>query len=144
MSIPPYIQNADGVVREGLNVVPRSLKLPNVGGMELESIVVQHQVRLTFDVVQVVIETPFLLRMLGEMHDLSPDVREGLGPLLALYPDIAESLTLADDSTLRLRFRSGALVEVPAAAQYEAWQVQGPADFLAVCAPGGEAVMLWA
>jgi len=40
------------------------------------------------------------------------------------------------DTTLLLAFADGTTITVRADPRYEAWQVNGPGDFLMVCVPG--------
>jgi len=115
--------------------------LPELSGVDLSFIRIDHQTRLQFEPVEVVIESPFTLKS-GDVS-ASLDGREELGPLLALYPDTLMSLSVGSDCTLRMTFASGASIEVPADPHYEAWQVVGPAGALVVCQPGGEGLACW-
>ncbi len=49
---------------------------------------------------------------------------------MGLYPDTLASATTGADGTLWLKFESGAILEVPSNPQYEAWQVNGPDNYL--------------
>jgi hypothetical protein len=105
---------------------------------------VDHQTRLQFGEFDVVIECPFRLTARdGSVHNLDPGVRGSLGPVLALYPDALIAATVAADAALQLRLASGATLDVPADARFEAWQVNGPDGFLVVCAPGGDKLAVW-
>jgi hypothetical protein len=105
---------------------------------ELVFIAVNFQTRLQFENSEIVIECPFELGLSGEVYRLDPADRDTLGPLLRLYP---ASLVSADSGggTLRLGFGNGATLLVPPDPRYEAWQINGPGNFLFVCTPGGEA-----
>jgi hypothetical protein len=137
----PHIRDSEGVVREGASLRPDEIALTELSGVDLSFIRIDHQTRLQFEDVEVVIESPFTLTS----RDLTVtlDAREDLGPLLALYPDTLASLSVGSDCTLRITFVSGASLEVPADPQYEAWQVAGPAGALVVCQPGGEGLACW-
>lgn len=137
----PYIQDSEGVVREGARLSPGAVALPELSGVDLSYIRIDHQTRLQFEDVEVVLEGPFLLTVGGVTVSL--DEKEDLGPLLVLYPDTLASLSVGSDCTLRVTFMSGASIEVPADPQYEAWQVVGPGAALVVCEPGGEALSCW-
>jgi hypothetical protein len=93
---------------------------------------VDHQSRLQFGKAELVIECPFTLRVGGAQHDLDPKNRDALGPLLGLYPDTAETLTMTPDGTLTAVFASGSSLTVPPDPRYEAWNICG-----FWCPPGG-------
>jgi hypothetical protein len=93
---------------------------------------VNFQTRLQFGRTEVVIESPFRLTVGDAVYDLDPNDRSGLGPLLALYPDTLDRLTMSARGTLTLSFVSGASVTVEPDEHYEAWSV---GDF--ICPPGG-------
>lgn len=82
------------------------------------------------------IENPFVLRSGGAVIELDPSDRAALGPVLALYPDTLASGAVTPIGTLTLDFLSGATIEVPSSPSYEAWQVEGPGEYLVVCSPG--------
>jgi hypothetical protein len=79
-----------------------------------------------------VIESAFSLRAGDMVTQLGPNDREGLGPLLALYPDSLAHLTMAPDGTLEAAFSSGAALIVPPDPRFEAWSIGG-----FCCPPGG-------
>lgn len=110
---------------------------------DLTFIRIDHQTRLQFGDVAIVIETPFEVRRHGQVHALDPSVRTGLGPLLAVYPDEAVSATIGRDGTLHIGFTSGASVTVPPNEEYEAWGVVGPGTEQVVCRPGGGEPAIW-
>ena len=58
MPQPPYIQDSDGVVREGVSLRPDEIVLPELSGIDLSFIRIDHQTRLQFEDVEVVIESP--------------------------------------------------------------------------------------
>jgi hypothetical protein len=93
---------------------------------------VDFQTRLQFGRSEVIIETPFRLVVGGATHDLDPNDRAGLGPLLALYPDALADLTMSSRGTLTATFASGAVVTIEPDERYEAWSVDGFS-----CPPGG-------
>ena len=93
MPRPPFIQDSEGVVREGATLRPDEIALPEVTGVDLSFIRIDHQTRLQFEDVEVVIESPFTLTSRGATASLAD--RGDLGPLLALYPDTLASLPAA-------------------------------------------------
>jgi Family of unknown function (DUF6188) len=103
---------------------------------ELTFLRVDHQARLQFAEIEVVIESPFVLRTGEHEYHLDPGERRGLGPLLGVYPNTLTSASVDDRATLRLKFTDETMISVPADPQYEAWQVNGPGTFLVVCVPG--------
>ena len=118
--------------------------LERVGGRDMTFIRVDHQTRLQFGEFEVVIESPFRVTTPdGSQHNLDPGVRASLGPVLDLYPDALITAIVEADATLRLRLASGAALDVPADAHFEAWQVNGPDGFLVVCTPGGDRLAIW-
>jgi hypothetical protein len=144
VSEPPYIRTADGVVREGEKVPPEEMPPLGLDGAELTFIRVDHQTRMQFNATEIVVETPFRLFVDGQEHELDPEDRADLGPLIAIYPATLRAAIVTPGLTLRLTFSSGALMEVPQHAQYEAWQVVGPGSRLIVCPPGaGGRLAVW-
>lgn len=137
MPTPPYIQHSDGSIHEGQSVQPRDLPDIAVEERELTFIRVDHQVRFQFGETEVMIESPFTLLAQGQEYESDPEHREGLGPVLALYPDSLRTLVVDQDGTLRLDWESGAALTVPPDPRFEAWQVSGPGHRLIVCTPGG-------
>lgn len=105
---------------------------------DLTFVRVDHQLRFQFGETEVVIATPFTLVADGREHKLAPEHRDGLGPVLALYPDSLVQLVIGDDGDLRLDWESGAMLTVLPDPSFEAWQVSGPGNRLIVCTPGGE------
>lgn len=103
---------------------------------ELTYIRIDHQARLQFGEVEVVIECPFVLTVDGAIHRLDPEARSDLGPLLALYPTSLSTAYVSERATLHLDFDSGATIVVPQDAQYEAWQICDDRGWLLVCLPG--------
>ena len=83
------------------------------------------------------------LRVAGVRHALDPGERAGLGPLLAVYPDVLGTAAVDSDGTLRLLFASGSSLVVPPDDHYEAWQIEGPGTRLVVCTPGGTELAVW-
>jgi Family of unknown function (DUF6188) len=103
---------------------------------DLTYIRIDHQARLQFGEVEVVIECPFVLAVDGAIHRLDPEARIDLGPLLALYPTSLAAAYVSDRATLHLDFDSGATIAIPQDAQYEAWQIRDDRGWLLVCLPG--------
>jgi hypothetical protein len=111
----------------------------------LSFIKVDHQTRLQFGETEVVIESPFVLEVAGHKYYLDSSEGANLGPVLALYPGSLLTAAVDDLGTLSLHFSDGATVSVQQDPQYEAWQVNGPGNYLVVCTPGttGE-LAIWA
>lgn len=143
MPLPPYIRRSDGSVAEGSTVAAVDLALA-IAPCELSYIRIDHQARLQFDQVEVVISTEFHLETSSGAYRLDPEHRESLGPLLAAYPAGLASAVVDPDATLRLSFDNGTSIAVSPDATYEAWQVVGPSTALVVCNPGaGGKVSVW-
>jgi len=132
---PPYIRRWDGSTAQGTEVRADELAL-SLAPCELSFIKIDHQVRLQFLGVEVVIESPFVLTAGGIDHQLDPGERGNLGPLLRLYPDHLCTASVDPDCTLRLSFDRGATIAVPPDPDYEPWQIVGPGSALVVCMPG--------
>ena len=140
----PYIRHSDGSIREGHSVLPQSSVLDRVGELDMTFVRVDQQTRLRFGDFEIAIESPFRVTAPdGSEYDLNPAVRASLGPVLDLYPDRLITATVDAEASLRLRFASGATLDVPADNDFEAWQVNGPDGFLVVCAPGGAELSVW-
>jgi hypothetical protein len=103
---------------------------------ELTYIRIDHQARLRFGEVEIVVKCPFVLTVDGAVHHLDPEVRIDLGPLLALYPDSLAAAYVSERAALHLDFDSGAAVVVSPDPQYEAWEVHDDHGWLLVCPPG--------
>lgn len=139
----PMIINADGSEERGhaVQVDPGfCLKLPPE---DLTFIRIDWQVHLQFGSAEVVIGCPFVVSTASQQHQLDPEVRAHLGPLLDLFPDALSTAAVAIDGTLGLSFVSGTSITVPPDADYEAWQVSGPAGYLVVCLPGSGQLAVW-
>jgi hypothetical protein len=102
---------------------------------------IDHQTRLQFDDVEIVIACPFILRTADEVYHL--DEAQELGPLLAIYPDGLSAASVGSDGTLHLRLERGESIEVQPDPNYEAWQINGPGTALVVCPGGGSPVAVW-
>jgi Family of unknown function (DUF6188) len=137
VSVPePYVYDSEGHVRQGSTDRPGDdggLRIPKT---DLTFVRIDYQTRLQFESTEVVIECPFTLQVGEVTHNLDPGDRANLGPILALYPDRLDEATVDTSATLRLRFASGASIEVGQDIRYEAWQVNGPGNYLVVCTPG--------
>lgn len=140
----PEILRSDGTRLAGRMVQAGGRWTLTLAPCELTWIVIDHAVRLRFGDAVVAIENEFLLHALGDDHALDPGDRAGLGPLLALYPDTLTGGHVDRYGTLRLSLASGARIDVHSCPSYEAWQVEGPGDYLVVCIPGTEgALAVW-
>jgi hypothetical protein len=133
---PPYIIDADGSVRQGTTNRAGNDRTLRLQAGELTFIRIDHQTRLQFGPIEVVIETPFGLGIRDTAMVLDPAERSTLGPLLGLYPDSLATASVDDSATLSLTFASGASITVRQDPRYEAWQVNGPDNYLVVCTPG--------
>jgi hypothetical protein len=141
---PPFIRHPDGSIREGRTIPPQANVLDRIGGLDMTFVRVDHQTRLQFGDFEIVIESPFRVTASdGTEHKVDPAVRAGLGPVLDLYPDALVTATVDAEASLRLRFATGATLDVPADYAFEAWQVNGPDGFLVVCATGGSGLAVW-
>ena len=140
----PFIRRSDGTTLQGRVVRAGHEWSLTLRLCDLTWIVIDHRVSLRFDDAVVTIEGPFVLRSGGGAVDLDPGDRATLGPLLAVYPDTLTHGSVSSSGVLTLRFLSGATIEVPSSRNYEAWQVEGPGDYLVVCSPGSEgALSVW-
>jgi Family of unknown function (DUF6188) len=133
---PPSIRESDGTTRQGKIVIAGQDWHREIASEELTWIRIDHQTRLQFSDVEVVIESPFTLTVEGVDYPLDPEDRGGLGRLLHVYPDSLQSSRVGPDGTLRLEFASGISIAVPSDPQYEAWSIVGPGNALVVCIPG--------
>jgi Family of unknown function (DUF6188) len=133
---PPFIRESDGTIRQGKVLVAGQDWQREMSSEDLNFIRIDHQTRLQFGDVEMVIESPFVLTVDGIDYPLDPDDRGGLGLLLRVYPDSLRSGRVAPDGTLCLEFASGASIAVPSDPQYEAWSIVGPGNALVVCMPG--------
>jgi hypothetical protein len=136
MSEPPLIRESDGTTRQGKILVAGQAWHREIANGDLTWVRIDHQTRLQFGDIEVVIESPFILTVGGTDHPLDPAARDRLGPLLGIYPDSLRSGHVGPDGTLRLDFASGAAITVPSNPQYEAWSIVGPGNALVVCSPG--------
>jgi len=100
--------------------LPDGGRVFEVAEPDLSWIRVDHQTSLQFGDAELVIECPFALRTGDTVIQLDPNDREGLGPLLALYPDSLVHLMMAPDGTLEAAFSSGAALTVPPDPRFEA------------------------
>lgn len=131
----PLIIRSDGSQSAGRTVRASDWTL-TLAPAALTFVRIDHQTRLQFEEVEVIIENAFSLEIGANHYDLDPGDRAGLGPLLSLYPSTLESASLGDDGTLHLSFDNGRSISVPPHAVYEAWQVSGSSTALVVCTPG--------
>ena len=134
----PYIYDSQGNVRQGASNRPGDERMLRIPKVDLTFVRIDHQTRLQFEDPEVVIESPFMLRVGVVTHSLDPGDRSNLGPILALYPDTLEEATVDDSARLTLRFASGASITCDQDERYEAWQVNGPGNYLVVCTPGSD------
>lgn len=144
MTEPPFIRTSDGRDFPGWIDSTRGGREIIIPDGTLSWIRVDHQTRLQLGEVEIVIESPFVLRADGTELTLDPCQREGLGPLLAIYPDTVELVQVEEDATLRLKFQGGAEVVVRADPDGEAWSVIGPGTQMFVCVPGDQGeIAIW-
>ena len=108
----PLIIRSDGSQSVGRTVRASDWTL-TFAPSDLTFVRIDHQARLQFEEVEVIIENAFLLEIGAEHFDLDPEDRAGLGPLLSLYPSTLESATLDDDRTLHLSFDKAASTSQP-------------------------------
>ncbi|MHB1535011.1 MAG: DUF6188 family protein [Acidimicrobiales bacterium] len=135
---PPYIYDSEVKARLGAKNQAGDARALRIPKSDLTFIRIDHQTRLRFDDTEVVIESPFVLHVGEATYNLDPGERAALGPVLALYPDTLEHAAVDDSATLMLWFTSGASITVKQDDQYEAWQVNGPSNYLVVCTPGND------
>ena len=132
----PVINQSDGRKVYGEIVRSAGNRALTIEETDLTYIRIDHQARLQFEKIEIVIGCPFVLTGDGVVHRLDPVARIDLGPLLALYPASLSAAYVSERAALHLDFDSGATVVVPQDAQYEAWQVHDDRGWLLVCLPG--------
>jgi hypothetical protein len=108
----PLIIRSDGSQAPGRTVRASEWTL-TLAPSALTYIRIDHQARLQFEHVEVIIENVFSLEI-GEKHfNLDPGDRAGLGPLLSLYPSNLATASLDADGTLHLSFDPAGTIAVP-------------------------------
>ncbi len=122
-------------------------------GWRVDRLAFDFQVRLSFlseespltESIEVVLESPFSLSLRGDELELDPNgPPEALSPVLGLLRRTIVEALVEKDGTLRLAFREGGHVRCEPHPQWEAWQVNGPADrVMVVCVPGGGEPVSW-
>lgn len=123
---------------------PEAVPALQLEGVDLTWIEIDFQVRLKFADTVVTIGTAFRLTTGGTIHELDPELRSELGPLLGVYPATVATADITDDLTLRIGFTSGSTIEVPQDPHYESWLINGPGSRLIVCPPsGGSGLAIW-
>jgi hypothetical protein len=132
----PVITSSDGRRRHGEVARAAGNRVLAIEETDLTYIRIDHQARLQFGEVEIVIGCPFVLTVDGVVHQLDPEARSDLGPFLALYPGSLSAAYVSSRATLNLEFTSGATVVVPPDPQYEAWEVHDDHGWLLVCMPG--------
>src|SRR4051812_19105801 len=141
----PVIIHSDGRKFYGDVVRSAGNRALTIEETDLTYIRIDHQARLQFGQVEIVIECPFVLTVADTVHRLDPEARIELGPLLALYPASLSAAYVSEQAALHLDFDGGATVVVPQNAQYEAWQVHDDKGWLLACQPGSSGEMAeWA
>lgn len=138
MRTPRY---PDGSKRRVSMFAPAEIPPLELDGIDLTFIRIDHQTRLQFDDVELVIQTPFRLKTSAGEWMLDPEKRANLSPLLAIYPVSLASAEVDADLTLRLAFENGAGIDVPQNPYYEAWQIVGPGSRMIVCPPKGDGML---
>ena len=136
--MPLEIRYSDGSIHEGRTISPDDVRLPEISGADLTSVRIDLDARLWFGDVEVTIGTACVFLDAGT----ETRVDEDFSPLATLYPGTLDRLTVDSDATLRLAFKSGATIIVPAHEQWEAWQIagpgsRGPGSALIVCGTSG-------
>jgi hypothetical protein len=131
----PLVVRSDGSADPGRSSAPGDWTL-RITPRDLSWIRVDHQTRLQVEDVEIVIAGRFELHRDGTHFELDAAERDGLGPVLALYPTTLTAASIDPDGTLRLAFDNGGVIAVPPDADYEPWQIAGPATALVVCTPG--------
>jgi Family of unknown function (DUF6188) len=132
----PVIIDSDGRKVYGEVYVSTETRVLAIEYTDLDYIRIDHQARLQFGPVEIVIECPFVLTAADVVYELDPEQRTGLGPLLALYPAALSTASVSEQAELNLRFDSGATLVVAQHPQYEAWQVHDDEGWQLVCMPG--------
>lgn len=92
----------------------------------------------------VVIESPFIVEVDGEVISLSPehDSDESFTPVKGLVGHTVEEAIADENGSLRVTFDNGTRLLVEPDPAYEAWNVSGPDGALVVSTPGGN-VAVW-
>jgi len=140
---PPLIIELDGTRRQGTTVRPGQDWNLDLRGLELSYFRIDHRTCLQFGNIAIEIGCPLTLTLTVKGETYVLDEPEGLGPLLAQYPDTLTRGTVDEDGTLRLIFDRGWTVDVPPNPHYEAWQIAGPGNALVVCGPDGGTLSVW-
>lgn len=79
----------------------------------------------------------------GAVHEVDPEGDpRSLGPLLEIARSVVSAASAAEDGTLAVVFRSGAVLQVAPDERYESWVLTGRSGFMVVCTPGGE-IAVW-
>jgi hypothetical protein len=136
MTDKPVSMGSDGRKRYGDVVRLTDKRVLAIEDTDLTYIRIDHQVRLQFGEIEVVIECPFTLAVDDVVYQLDPEARTDLGPLVALYPAALSAAYVSERAALHLGFDSGATIVVPQNTLYEAWQVHDDQGWLLVCMPG--------
>jgi hypothetical protein len=89
----------------------------------LSCIRIDHVSTLQFGPTDLVIRAPFSLTIGGTIHQLDPRHRDGLGPLLALFPATVHWLWTTVRGELTAAFRGGPTVTVTPDPIARAWAV---------------------
>ena len=150
MSEMPAIRSSDGEERRGIEegrddseVVVANHVITALLGKQLVQFHMGYAVHLEVGHDhEVTIETPFEVVDGNSQWSGDPLTDEAAGALLPMNLREVTSARIATDGTFILGFGS-AILTVPPAPLYEAWQVRGPDGLLIVCSPGGEYIVVW-
>lgn len=93
------------------------------------------------EMVNLSIETEFLLRKNGKRFALKTSELAELAPVLSLFNTAVMSIKIKKTGLLTVEFGGDCFLEVEPDASYEAWQLGGSNDFMFVCSPGGPVSM---
>jgi hypothetical protein len=135
MPTGPLIVYSGGSASPGSASAPADWTL-TIAPRELSWIRIDHQTRLQVEDVEIVIGGRFEFNRDATRFELDAAERNGLGPVLALYPATLVVASIDPDGTLRLVFDNGGSIGVPPDMDYEPWEILGPGTAHVVCTPG--------
>lgn len=92
---------------------------------------------------EVRIEQPFVVAGHNDELVLDPEGEPAaMSPALSVLRQDVEQASAFKDGRLEMTFGDGAVLRVPVSADYEAWNIVGPAGLRIVSLPGGE-LAIW-